>query len=48
MPDLRRRTVPLGKPHLPIDRVFPLEEAAAAQAQKRANAYLGKIVLAVG
>ena len=30
---------------LPIDRTFPLEEAAAAQAHMRANAHFGKIVL---
>jgi NADPH:quinone reductase len=37
-----------GKLQLPIDRVFPLEEAVAAQAHMRANAHLGKIVLRVG
>lgn len=31
----------------PIGRVFPLEEAAAAQAHMRANAHFGKIVLNV-
>jgi NADPH2:quinone reductase len=36
-----------GKLHLPIDRVFPLDEAAAAQAHMRANAHFGKIVLRV-
>ena len=36
-----------GKLHLPIDRTFPLEEAAAAQAHMRANAHFGKIVLTV-
>ncbi|HZB91996.1 MAG TPA: zinc-binding dehydrogenase [Stellaceae bacterium] len=34
-----------GKLRLPIDRTFPLEEAAAAQAHMRANAHFGKIVL---
>ena len=37
-----------GKLALPIDRVFPLEEAVAAQAHMRANNHLGKIVLRVG
>ncbi len=36
-----------GKLHLPIDRTFPLEEAAAAQAHMRANAHFGKIVLTI-
>jgi NADPH2:quinone reductase len=36
-----------GKLALPIDRSFPLEEAAAAQAHMRANAHFGKIVLVV-
>ncbi len=36
-----------GKLHLPIDRVFPLDEAAQAQAHMRANAHFGKIVLRV-
>ena len=36
-----------GTLHLPLDRVFPLAEAAAAQDHMRANAYLGKIVLTV-
>lgn len=39
--------VEAGKLHLPIDRVFPLEQAAAAQAHMRANAHFGKIVLVV-
>jgi NADPH2:quinone reductase len=39
--------VEAGKLHLPIDRVFPLDEAAAAQAHMRANAHFGKIVLRV-
>ena len=30
---------------LPIDRTFPLEQAAAALAHMRANAHFGKIVL---
>jgi NADPH:quinone reductase len=34
-----------GKLHLPIDRTFPLDQAAAAQAHMRANAHFGKIVL---
>jgi NADPH2:quinone reductase len=37
--------VEAGKLALPIDRVFPLEEAVAAQAHMRANQHLGKIVL---
>jgi NADPH2:quinone reductase len=37
--------VEAGTLHLPIDRVFPLDEAAAAQAHMRANAHFGKIVL---
>jgi NADPH2:quinone reductase len=32
---------------LPIDRTFPLERAAKAQAHMRANAHFGKIVLTV-
>jgi NADPH2:quinone reductase len=32
---------------LPIDRTFPLDEAAAAQAHMRANAHFGKIILLV-
>jgi NADPH:quinone reductase len=39
--------VEAGKLHLPIDRTFPLEEAAAAQAHMRANAHFGKIVLTI-
>jgi NADPH2:quinone reductase len=37
--------VEAGKLRLPIDRIFPLDEAAAAQAHMRANAHFGKIVL---
>jgi NADPH2:quinone reductase len=36
-----------GKLKLPIDRVFPLDQAAAALAHMRANAHFGKIVLTV-
>jgi NADPH2:quinone reductase len=36
-----------GRLHLPIDRAFPLDEAAAAQVHMRANAHFGKIVLTV-
>ena len=32
---------------LPIDRVFPLDQANAAQSHMRANAHLGRIVLRV-
>ncbi len=39
--------VEAGKLQLPIDRIFPLDEAAAAQAHMRANAHFGKIVLRV-
>jgi NADPH2:quinone reductase len=39
--------VEAGKLHLPIDRSFPLEQAADAQAHMRANAHFGKIVLTV-
>jgi NADPH2:quinone reductase len=39
--------VEAGKLILPIDRTFPLDEAAAAQAHMRANAHFGKIVLTV-
>jgi NADPH:quinone reductase len=34
-----------GKLALPIDKVFPLDEAAAALAHMRANAHFGKILL---
>ncbi len=34
-----------GKLRLPIDRTFPLDQAAAAQAHMKANAHFGKIVL---
>ncbi|MDP6706720.1 MAG: zinc-binding dehydrogenase [Alphaproteobacteria bacterium] len=36
-----------GELSLPIDRTFPLDEAAAAQAHMAANAHFGKIVLEV-
>ena len=36
-----------GTLKLPIDRTFPLEQAAEAQAHMRANAHFGKIVLTV-
>jgi NADPH2:quinone reductase len=36
-----------GKLRLPIDRVFPLREAAAALAHMRANKHFGKIILKV-
>lgn len=36
-----------GRLALPIDRSFPLADAAAAQAHMRANAHFGKIVLTV-
>jgi len=39
--------VEAGKISVPIDRTFPLEEAAAAQAHMRANAHFGKIVLSL-
>ena len=39
--------VEAGKLALPIDKIFPLEQANAAQAHMRANAHLGKIVLTV-
>ena len=39
--------VQTGTLHLPLDRVFPLAEVAAAQDHMRANAHLGKIVLTV-
>jgi NADPH2:quinone reductase len=37
--------VTAGKLHLPIDRVFKLDEAEAAQAHMRTNSHFGKIVL---
>lgn len=37
--------VEAGKLNLPIDRTYPLEEAAAALAHMKANAHFGKIVL---
>ncbi len=39
--------VEAGKITIPIDRTFPLAEAAAAQARMRANEHFGKIVLSV-
>jgi NADPH2:quinone reductase len=39
--------VEAGKLRLPIDRIFPLDEAAAALAHMRANAHFGKVVLVV-
>ena len=36
-----------GKLALPIDRTFPLDQAADALAHMKANAHLGKIVLDV-
>jgi NADPH2:quinone reductase len=39
--------VEAGKLHLPIDRIFSLDEAAAAQEHMRTNAHFGKIVLRV-
>jgi NADPH2:quinone reductase len=35
-----------GKLKLPIDKVFPLDQAAAALAHMKANQHFGKIVLA--
>jgi NADPH2:quinone reductase len=37
--------VAVGKLTLPIDRAFPLDQAAAAHARMRANEHFGKIVL---
>jgi NADPH2:quinone reductase len=34
-----------GKLHLPVDKVFPLAEAAAAHAHMKANQHFGKILL---
>jgi len=39
--------VEAGQLALPIDRIFPLDEAVAAQAHMRANAHFGKIVLRI-
>ena len=39
--------VEAGKLALPIDRTFPLAEAAAALAYTKANSHLGKVVLTV-
>jgi len=36
-----------GTLRLPIDRIFPLDQAASAQAHMRANQHFGKIVLTV-
>ena len=40
-------SVSTGKLALPIDRCFPLDEAAAALAYMKANAHFGKVVLQV-
>jgi NADPH2:quinone reductase len=40
-----RGAIEAGKLRLPLDRSFPLAEAAAALAYMRANAHFGKIVL---
>jgi NADPH:quinone reductase-like Zn-dependent oxidoreductase len=40
--------VEAGRIRIPIDRTFPLAEAAAAQAHMRANKHFGKVVLTVG
>ena len=39
--------VQAGTLQIPLDRVFTLAEAAAAQARRRANAHFGKVVLSV-
>ena len=39
--------VEAGRLRLPIDKVFPLEQANEAQAHMRANSHFGKIVLSV-
>jgi NADPH2:quinone reductase len=39
--------VQAGDLRVPLDRIFPLDEAAAAQAHMRANAHFGKVVLSV-
>jgi NADPH2:quinone reductase len=36
-----------GKLSLPLDKTFPLDQAAEALAHMRANAHFGKIVLTV-
>ena len=41
-----RAAVEAGKLALPIDKVFPLAEAAAALEHMRTNQHLGKIALA--
>jgi NADPH2:quinone reductase len=40
--------VTAGKLAVPIDRIFTLDEAEAAQARMRTNAHFGKIVMVVG
>jgi NADPH2:quinone reductase len=40
-----RKGVDEGVFHLPIDRVFALDEAVEALAHMKANAHLGKIIL---
>jgi NADPH2:quinone reductase len=39
--------VTAGKLAIPIDRVFKLDDAEAAQAHMRTNAHFGKIVMVV-
>lgn len=39
------QAIEAGSLRIPIDRIFPLDEAEAAQAHMRANAHFGKIVL---
>jgi NADPH2:quinone reductase len=41
-------SVEAGKIALPIDRTYPLEQAAAALEHMKANAHFGKIVLTMG
>jgi NADPH2:quinone reductase len=41
------QAVEAGKLHLPIDRSFPLDQAAAALEHMKANAHFGKILLVV-
>jgi NADPH2:quinone reductase len=40
-----RAAVDQGLLSLPIDRVFPLDQAVEALAHMKANAHLGKIIL---